>query len=135
MQSGRVENGLRDAGEFLLEKPVIEAGVVRDEETAIQLRENVRLRRSKQEKAGAAATMRSVMPVNAWISGGNGYARVDQRVPFAHPWTRATILGRLDPDDADFGDPVHSRAGAGGLEIDDGQCGGEEIHNFQKMVC
>ena len=65
------------AAEFVAQEAVVEAGIVRDEELALEPCEQVS---AISAKAGASATMSSVMPVSAWMVGGirrPGFTSVD----------------------------------------------------------
>ena len=76
---------------------------------------------------GASRTIASVMPVSAWMAGGigtPGFTSVDH----SDDGRRAAGRVGVDADDADFGDRVARGRRAGGLEVDEGEGGGKELH-------
>ena len=115
-----------DAGavELAPQEAVIEAHVVRDEDTAskplVQIRgeigESWRLRQHVRRDAAERLDLR-----------GQRTPGIDQRRPFRHH------LEALDLDDADLGDAVGARARASRFEIDDGERRLEEVHLVRWM--
>jgi hypothetical protein len=97
--------------EFVLQEAVVEARVVGDEQAAFEalqdlfgdIREGRRIGHHRIRDAGQVLD-----------EGGNRRARIDQAGPFAH-------AVRIDLDNADLGDAVRRRRGAGGFEVDKGQ--------------
>ena len=105
-QHARSERSL-EARERMLQESVVEARVVRDEHAAA---EHLRAHRRRSSRTSAPTrTIASVMPVSAWIAGGNRHLGIDQRAPFGHLRHAASRVG-VDADDADFGDAGRASA-------------------------
>ena len=93
------------AQERVLEEAMVEARVVRHEYAVAQAIVDLA---GERREGGAPRTIASVMPVSAWIAGGNGHLRVDQRAPLGDARRPARGAG-IHPHDADLGDAVVRR--------------------------
>ena len=108
--------GAPEAAELVLEKAVVEARVVRDEDAALDPAGDFV---GNLAEGGRAGDHCAGDPGQALYLRGNAAFRIDQRAPLAHP--RAVV----DADDADLGDAILRGDRAGGFEIDEGDGRGE----------
>jgi hypothetical protein len=107
-RSAKVEPG---ALEFILQKAVVEARVVGNEQSAFQARQNLACHLREGGRAGNHCTGD---PGQAFNEGRDRNPWIDQGGPFAH-----TV--RVNFDDADFGDAVGRCRCPGGFEVDEGK--------------
>ena len=112
-----------ETAELRLEKPVVEARVVRDQHFAVdarlQLLRDFGKRRSERDHVIAD-------PGQRFDERRNAHPRIDERAPLAH------IFTVLDFDQADFGDAVEARGGTGGFEVEKNERAVEHGANFTR---
>ena len=113
-QANRAQHRRREllahATELVAHEPVVEAGVVRDEQAPLEPARGPPTRRSSN--VGASATISLVMPVKLSMDGGMRWHGIDEAAPLLDD--RAVV----EQHDADLGDPVLRGRAAGRLEVD-----------------
>src|SRR6266567_1552156 len=116
--------GASEAPELVLEEPVVEARVVRDEYAARDPPGNLIGNLAKGRCAGDHGVGDAGQ---ALYFRRDAAFRIDQRAPLAHP--RAVV----DTDDANLGDAILRSGCAGGFQIDEGDGRGE--HGWGGLTC
>ena len=99
----------------MLQEPVVEARVVRDEHAVREALGEFCGDRRERRRATHHCIGDAGERLDGWRDGDLG---IDQRAPFVDAHHAVLVI---DAQHGNLGDAIHRRAGAGGLEIDEGE--------------